>query len=274
MRKAGDRHILCHRKATRPLSLAEQPGGGLRYETAEISLIGDREQNQDRVAVARRRGAVLLSVVDGMGGHSEGEQAAEVATGSLMRSFREAPSGIDEPARFLTTSVERAHDEVVSLGVELSLEDKPRATCAVCLVVDDTAWWAHVGDARVYLIRDGNILDRTRDHSHVEVLLREGLITEDEVHGHPMRHYVESCLGGESNLPDLSSPHRHSLQSGDVILVCSDGLWSGIPDRLIAESCKNGAIDDWLGRLSEKAVTTCAPYSDNTTAAALKIGVS
>ncbi len=243
----------------------------MQYKTAEISLIGDRDQNQDRVAIRELGDAILLVVVDGMGGHAEGALAAQVATDSLVRSFEELDGDLENPAQFLTDSVERAHDEVASLGLDLSLQDKPRATCAVCLVVNTTTWWVHVGDSRVYLIRDHKIVGRTRDHSHVEVLLREGVITEEEVHGHPMRHYVESCLGGESALPDLSSPQRYELESGDVLLACSDGFWSGVSDGAIGESCDGGALDGWLDRLSGQAVSACAPHSDNTTAAVVRL---
>ena len=246
-------------------------GWGLRYETAEISLIGDRDQNQDRVAICQREDCVLLLVIDGMGGHAEGALAAQVATDSLLRSFDELSGHIENPGQFLTDSVERAHDEVASLGSELALQDKPRATCAACLIVGSTTWWAHVGDSRVYLIRGGQVVERTRDHSHVEVLLREGVITEDEIHGHPMRHYVECCLGGESALPDLSAPDSFELESGDVLLACSDGLWSGVPDEVIGEGCNGAELDTWLSQLSERAVAACAPHSDNTTAAVAKV---
>jgi serine/threonine protein phosphatase PrpC len=245
----------------------------LRYETAEISLIGDRDQNQDRVAVAKSGNSAFLVVVDGMGGHAEGERAAEVARRSFVESFEVASSLIDEPASFLADAIGRAHEAVVGIGVGQALERKPRATCAICLVLNGSAWWAHVGDTRVYLVRENKVLERTRDHSHVEVLFSEGLITEEEIHAHPMRHYVECCLGGESALPETDDdlPGR-KLESGDTLLVCSDGLWSGLTDAYIGLSClaeKN--VSEWLGSLSERAVASNAPYSDNTTAAALRL---
>ena len=244
----------------------------MRYDTAEISLIGDRAENQDRVAVVRRQNGVFLVVVDGMGGHSDGQRAAVVASDSLAADFEKAPKKIDDPADFLTQAVIRAHEAVVDIGDGLLIEEKPRATCAACLVVNNHAWWAHVGDARVYLLRGGEVLQRTRDHSHVEVLLRDGVITEEEVAGHPMRHYVESCLGGESAMPELGEPSVMSLESGDVLLVCSDGLWSGVPDEDIAASATGGSgLDRWLGELSDRAVPVNAPYSDNTTAAAVRM---
>lgn len=272
MRDRDRRLILSAPAAARPRSLAEHPGDALRYDTAEISLVGHRAENQDRVAVVRRRDGVFLVVVDGMGGHADGGRAAEVATDSLATTFANAPSTIDDPGEFLTQAVLRAHAAVVGIGEGLLIDEKPRATCATCLVLDGHAWWAHVGDARIYLLRAGQVVRRTRDHSHVEVLLRDGVITEEEVAGHPMRHYVECCLGGESAMPELGEPGETALQSGDVILVCSDGLWSGVPDDEIAASAAGaGGLEQWLGQLSDRAVSVNAPHSDNTSAAAARL---
>ncbi len=246
----------------------------MRYETAEISLIGDRDQNQDRVAILCRDDCAFLVVVDGMGGHSEGGRAAEVARHSFIRSFDETEGDFRDPEAFIDGAIRQAHDAVTVIGEGLSVEHKPRATCAICLVLAGDAWWAHVGDARVYLLRGGQVVQRTRDHSHVEVLLREGLIREEEIPGHPMRHYVECCLGGESALPrQQTGLARGSLSPGDTLLVCSDGLWSGVSDEVIAHtSTTRGPVAEWLGALSETALAANAPYSDNTTAAALRFG--
>jgi serine/threonine protein phosphatase PrpC len=111
----------------------------------------------------------------------------------------------------------------------------------VCLVQDSAAYWAHVGDSRVYQLRQSQVLERTRDHSHVEVLLREGLITEAEVHGHPMRNYVECCLGGDAALPEMSISTRRRLKSGDVLLLCTDGLWANLRIRISCASRKRRA---------------------------------
>ena len=176
---------------------------------------------------------VLLVVIDGMGGHAEGARAAETALASLLEAFWQTPHPIFDPLGFLHLSLGRAHEvEVVKpRGEGLSVEARPRATCAMCLVQDSAAYWAHVGDSRVYQLRQAQVLERTRDHSHVEVLLREGLITEAEVHGHPMRNYVECCLGGDSALPEMSISTRRKLKSGDVLLLCTDGLWANLRDQ-------------------------------------------
>ena len=135
----------------------------MQIETADVSLIGHREENQDRVAVAAADNAVLLVVIDGMGGHAEGARAAETALSTLLESFWQAPHPIFDPLGFLHLSLGRAHEEVVKLGVGLSVEARPRATCALCLVQDSAAYWAHVGDSRIYQLRQSQVLERTRD---------------------------------------------------------------------------------------------------------------
>jgi serine/threonine protein phosphatase PrpC len=244
----------------------------LQIETADVSLIGHRDENQDRVAIAADDQAVLLAVVDGMGGHAEGARAAETALATLLEAFWQTPHPIFDPLGFLHLSLGRAHEEVVKLGVGLGVEARPRATCALCLVQDSAAYWAHVGDSRVYQLRQQQVLDRTRDHSHVEVLLREGLITEAEVHGHPMRNYVECCLGGDAALPEMTISTRRRLKAGDVLLLCTDGLWANLEDRDFIRFAQSSGktLRDSLTELGTQAVAASAPYSDNTTAAVLR----
>ena len=244
----------------------------MQIETADVSLIGHREENQDRVAIAAADQAVFLVVVDGMGGHADGARAAETALSTMLEAFWQSPHPVFDPLGFLHLALGRAHEEVVKLGTTLAPEARPRATCAVCLVQDSGAYWAHVGDSRIYQLRQAQVLDRTRDHSHVEVLLREGLITEAEVHGHPMRNYVECCLGGDSALPEMTISSRRKLKAGDVLLLCTDGLWANLRDPDFVRFAQNSAkpLRETLNDLGEQAVEVSAPYSDNTTAAALR----
>jgi PPM family protein phosphatase len=244
----------------------------LQIETADVSLIGHREENQDRGAVAAGEKSALLVVVDGMGGHAEGAKAAETALASILEAFWQTPHPVFDPLGFMHLSLARAHDEVVKLGVGLAMEARPRATCALCLVQESVAYWAHVGDSRVYQLRHSQVQERTRDHSHVEVLLREGLITEAEVQSHPMRNYVECCLGGDAAIPEMSIASRRKLRAGDILLLCTDGLWANLKDTEIAAFTQSGGevLRDSLLALGEKAVAVSAPYSDNATAAALR----
>jgi serine/threonine protein phosphatase PrpC len=243
----------------------------LQIEYAELSLVGHREDNQDRVAVVVGEHAAFVIAVDGMGGHSDGAKAASAAVASLTASFWQHSHPLIDPMGFLHLALGRAHDDVVALGMALPLEQRPRATCAVCLVQQGAAYWAHVGDSRVYQIRNGAVVSRTRDHSHVEQLLRDGLITESEIKGHPMRNYVECCLGGDPMLTEMSIGRRQPLQKGDLLLTCSDGLWANLEDADVGRPWRSAAsLREILGELCARAVQASAPYSDNTSAAVLR----
>lgn len=244
----------------------------MRIEHAELSLIGDREDNQDRVAIKVTHQAALAIVIDGMGGHADGSRAADTALRSLLESFHRSTLPLLDPLGFLHLSLSKAHDEVARLGNGQSMESRPRATIALCLIQGGAAYWAHIGDSRVYWIRKGEVITRTRDHSHVELLLRDGKITEDEVTNHPMRNFVECCLGGDPAIPEMAISGRQVLQPGDVLLVCSDGIWTGLRDPDIAAFFR-GAPENlraWLEALGRRAVQASAPFSDNTTAAVLR----
>lgn len=241
------------------------------FETAGVSLLGDREDNQDRYGVLSAPHGLLLVVLDGMGGHAQGALAAEAGLESLRQSF-EAADPASDPGEFLREAMAKAHEDVVAVGGDLPMASRPRATCAACLVRDGAASWAHVGDSRVYHLREGAVLERTRDHTPVEQLLRDGLISEDEVLGHPMRHYVEYCLGGFAELPEIGVAGPRDLAIGDVLLVCSDGLWAGLPEPDLAASVRDAQdLAGWLARVAGRAVRQTTPYSDNTTAVAMRL---
>jgi serine/threonine protein phosphatase PrpC len=244
----------------------------LRIEYAEVSLLGNRTDNQDRVSVAVSEHSALLVVIDGMGGHSDGAKAAETAIKTLVEAFWHTPQPILDPLGFLHLSLGRAHDRVVKLGDGVALDHKPRATCAVCLVQDGGSYWAHVGDSRIYQLRAGAIKMRTRDHSHIELLLREGLIAESEMRSHPMRNFVECCLGGEPFLPEMTLGLREPLEANDILLVCSDGLWGGLDDNEIGGAFPpaRAALKDELVRLAERSVNVVGAGSDNTSAAIVR----
>jgi PPM family protein phosphatase len=244
----------------------------LRIEYADLSLLGDREDNQDRVTVSAAEQAALLIVIDGMGGHSDGSRAADTALKSLLESFRQTSLPMFDPLGFLHLALSRAHDEVAKLGNGQSIDTRPRATTAICLVQEGAAFWAHIGDSRVYHLRHGKIVQRTRDHSHVELLLREGKITEEELPTHPMRNFVECCLGGDPAIPEMTVSGRNTLLPGDVLLLCTDGIWANLRDTDIAGFFRedNQELRAWLEALGRRAVQASAPFSDNSTAAVLR----
>ena len=244
----------------------------MQVEYAKVSALGDRSDNQDRAAVVVAEDAAMLLVFDGMGGHADGARAAETALKVVQDIFMESKLPVLDPQGFLYMALARAHDEVVALGDEVAVDFRPRATCAICLVQEGGSFWAHIGDSRIYQVRNGAVLTRSRDHSHVEVLIQEGAITEEEALDHPMRNFVECCLGGDAPVPDMSITAKKQLAVGDVLLACSDGLWSGIADNDIADVATPGEnnLAGNLKALSIKALNANAPYSDNTTGTAIR----
>jgi serine/threonine protein phosphatase PrpC len=244
----------------------------MQIEYAKVSALGDRQDNQDRAAVVVSDESALMLVFDGMGGHSDGAKAAETGIKVVQELFMDSPQPIFDPQGFLYMALSRAHDEVVGLGADLDVDFRPRATCAICLVQEGYAFWAHIGDSRIYQVRRQKVLTRSRDHSHVEVLIQEGAISEEEALDHPMRNFVECCIGGDAPVPDMSVASGKKLESGDVLLACSDGLWSGLSDDDVAEIGTPGDdnLVENLKALSMKALNVNSPYSDNTTGTALR----
>lgn len=245
----------------------------MQIEVAKFSHIGSRDENQDRAEVLIGDHTVLAIVVDGMGGHAAGAAAAVTTVATVAGRFRHSKQPLPFPERFLTRAVGEAHDAVVRMGRDKPLDAMPRATCAIALVQQDTAYWAHVGDSRVYLLRRGRVVERTRDHTHVEMLLQEGLLDESEIAHHPMRSFVDQCLGGDTTRPPVTVAGPHLLLSGDTLLVCSDGVWNGSRDPSLADSVEHASGDGLQERMETvvtDAVARNQPASDNATVAAIR----
>jgi serine/threonine protein phosphatase PrpC len=172
---------------------------------------------------------------------------------------------------FMRESIAEAHDAVYMLGAQVAQELRPRTTITACIVADNVATWAHVGDSRIYMLRDQKVLTRTRDHSAVELLVQQGTLTDAEVHTHPMRNYVEQCLGGEPNLPLIAIGEPKQLMAGDVVLLCSDGFWAPLADDYLAWELGMGLeLQTLLDVLAREAEERASPTSDNVTAVALR----
>ena len=244
----------------------------MEIEYAKVSALGDRTDNQDRAAVVVADDAALMMVFDGMGGHSDGARAAEVGMQVMQEAFMNSKLPIFDPQGFLYMSLARAHAAVVALGADVDIDFRPRATCAVCLLQEGGSFWAHIGDSRIYQMRKGRVVSRSRDHSHVEVLIQEGAITEDEAADHPMWNFVECCIGGDAPVPGMTITAKKPLLRGDVLLACTDGLWTGSTDRQIAEAITkpDKPLAENLKTISLRALSVNAPYSDNTTGTAVR----
>jgi PPM family protein phosphatase len=243
----------------------------LNVETAQVTRQGNRNDNQDRASIVVTDTRILLAVADGMGGHIGGDVAAETAIDALVRAFKRLKGGIGNVEEFLKVSICDAHEAVVALGSELAPELRPRTTITVCIVTDNTATWAHVGDSRVYMLRDKKVFFRTRDHSAVELLVQQGLLKDADVHTHPMRNFVEQCLGGEPEIPRITIHDPVPMMAGDVVVLCSDGFWAPLSGEYMAqEIALHLELQSTLDILAAEAEERAAPSSDNVTAVALR----
>lgn len=243
----------------------------LRTEACSATRIGDREENEDRVATTTAGRRELLVVADGMGGHEAGGEAAQAAVETMIAAF-EAGGAKADPGEFLIAAFHDAQLAVARLGEGIHIDACPRTTCVAALVDGEQAWFAHLGDSRAYLLRDGAVVAQTRDHSHVEQLYRDGEISADERYTHPLRHLVERCLGGEDGDAKVEIGGPHELAPGDILLLCSDGFWEGLD--MAAVGAMLHEADDLGTRLEGMVEAACglhAPNADNATAAVLRV---
>ena len=159
--------------------------------------------------------------------------------------------------------------DVIDAGNAENPPVNPRTTCVVCLIDGEQAWWAHVGDSRLYLLRSGTLVARTRDHTPVEELLQSGAIVEDDLRTHPLRNSVSRCLGGGLKLPKISLDQAR-LETDDVLLLCSDGLWSALPERRLIELSTYGDLERDINLLTDEADLASYPHSDNISVVCLR----
>lgn len=244
----------------------------MKFSIYQASRQGPRSYNQDRLAYAYNRGAMLMVLADGMGGHQHGEIAAEIAVKGLIEAFhQEAKPLIKQPALFFRNAIQQVHQVIENVRQQKQLSESPRTTIVVGLVQHNMLLTAHVGDSRLYLYRHGLIKFQTEDHSVVQALLRDGKIRPQDVAHHPHRNKIYNCIGGEQ-LPDVTLSDPMPLQEGDVIMLCSDGLWNCVPEVQLAQHLLAANIQDGISRLLDIAEEASQVQGDNMSAIGLQWG--
>lgn len=247
------------------------PEKGMEHEIAQTTHQGDRPANQDRGLIVESPDALLLAIADGMGGHPRGDQAAQYAVDTCGAVFRRTVKPISDPISFLREMFAEAHRQVVQFGRRQRPPIHPRTTCTVALLQSGLVWAAHVGDSRLYVLRRGETLFRTRDHSYVEKLYTAGVITGSERSSHPRRNSVTRCLGGTGAPDRVTVSEPFELERGDVVLLCTDGLWGAIDEGALGTSIREGqTLAPAIEELARRAAECRAPSSDNVTAVALR----
>ncbi|MGH9833713.1 MAG: Stp1/IreP family PP2C-type Ser/Thr phosphatase [Blastocatellia bacterium] len=232
----------------------------------------EQRENQDSVVYLRdeRDGCHLLIVADGLGGKACGQIASGLAIQTIRQSFfTTCGSNLT-----INQRLEGAINEANRLILHRADRDRRcrgmGSTCAALVVADELAHLAHIGDSRIYLIRDGRITQLTHDHSRVQRMLDDGLITEEEAANHPDRNWLERALGLRLDImPDVrTDPIR--LYDEDTFVVCTDGLTSLVRDeeifRIVRRAPVEPACDAMIMLANERG------GHDNITVAIARIG--
>jgi PPM family protein phosphatase len=241
----------------------------MRFTIFQDSRQGDRSGNEDRVGYSYSRDVLLMAIADGMGGHLQGEVAAEIAVTEITRRFQqEARNKLRKPFDFLVSAIQSAHRAIVSHAVEHNLLECPRTTCVACIVQGGFAYWAHAGDSRLYVIRNGELLAATQDHSKIQQMIDAGEITQEAAARHPDRNKIFSCLGGVVP-PQIAIGREAKLNVGDTILLSTDGFWAHIPPALIGSMLRKQDITALLPALLAEAQRRANGESDNLSVVAM-----
>jgi serine/threonine protein phosphatase PrpC len=244
----------------------------MKYALAQETRIGTRQINQDRIGHWSTSDCVLMAVADGLGGHPHGEVAAELAVGLLGATFvREAQPRIGNPGDFLNRAIAAGHAGILREAAKRGLVDTPRTVLVACIVQDGQAYWTHVGDSRLYLIRDGRIVHRTRDHTVVQELVDTGRIREEASTTHPERNRLLQCLGGYT-APQPAPLSREPLLAHDIVLLCSDGFWNPLTQRQLLHSLMARSLEAAIPELVELAQHRAGLDCDNITVVAMRWG--
>lgn len=241
----------------------------MRFTVYQESNIGDRKMNQDRMGYCFSRDAALMILADGMGGHVQGEIAAQIALQTIATLFQsEARPRLRHPHKFLQDSFFIAHKEILRYANNREMLESPRTTIVACVIQDDEAYWAHAGDSRLYWMRQGKLMGVTKDHSRVQNLIAQGKLNEADREKHPDRNKLVNCLGAPIE-PMVELNKQTALLPGDVLFLCSDGLWAKVSEKIICAAFANKTVMHAVPVLIKLALKEAKNKSDNVTGLAM-----
>lgn len=217
-------------------------------EFAAVTDIGKiREKNEDNVLISSDLG--LGCVADGMGGHSAGEIASNIAVSVLAETIRKVNNGtlqipdtflpkLDQTERKILMAANLANAAIYSTAQSSDIYKMMGTTLTGVLFDGDTAIAVHVGDSRIYLYRAGKIVQITTDHSLAMEHVRRGLLTKSEADKSKIQNVLTRAMGIKKNIEfDLL---KFPVKAGDVLVLCSDGLYKGLTEKQLCEQLQKG----------------------------------
>jgi protein phosphatase len=239
--------------------------GGTSYSA--LSLTGNvRTSNQDSFGLAFvEDGHLIAAVADGMGGHAGGDLASSSAISIFFENMIvERGEDLRKHINLLISQVANRLSEIETTSPQYS---GMGTTLSVVVVEGSKLTTAHIGDSRIYRIRNGKLTQLTSDHSWVQQQVEAGLLTAEQAANNPRRNLlVRTLSAGRSDDPDIET---HDLESGDRILICSDGVHGVMSDEVIKESISSDSLSDCLDQLMVVVSKKGSP--DNATAILISI---
>ena len=259
------------------------------FETATASHAGMKgKQNEDRFSVThfwidekKRRPSTLVVLCDGIGGHRAGEVAAEIGVRVITECVVDGDP--NQPLRTLEEAVNRANQAIYAASTSNQGRLGMGTTCACAWILNGRLFTVNLGDSRIYLLRDGHIVQLTTDHTWIQEALDAGILTDSTQENHPNAHVIRRYLGSEkAPEPDFRlwffegegddeaiANQGLRLLPGDILLVCSDGLTDLVSDEDIQEVILSLPLDQSPDRLISLANTRGG--HDNTTVVLLHV---
>jgi len=242
----------------------------MQYEIGQANRLGNRHSNQDRFKAIESEHGVLLVLGDGMGGQASGEVAAQILVDTAEEIYQAQSSVVRDVNRLFRAIILMSHHRILDWGARQSPPVTPGSTAVLCLLQEGSATWAHVGDSRLYVFHRGLPIYRTIDHSYVEHLYQKGRISRSEQESHPGRNMITQCIGCQQSEPEITFAKPVALKEGDVLLLCSDGLWAPLDDAQMGTMLETNPLQQSLDLMAERAERNSYPRSDNISVIALR----
>lgn len=244
-------------------------------ELAGMSDVGcQRRNNEDCYAywepasdLEYERKGRLAIVADGMGGHEGGQEASRIAVQTIQQVYAETPGS--DPQSLLAAAFREAHKRIHGYAAEHPQLRGMGTTATAIVLLSKQLFYSHVGDSRLYLIRGGKASRLTHDHSYVSRLVEDGVITSEEAEVHPQRHILTTALGAGSEFSLDMPEHPIALEAGDVLVLCTDGLWGLLTEHEVAQAATDNHPSEACRGLVEVAKQRGGP--DNITVQVLRL---